>query len=119
NQEPNHEPNKEADPSLQGQAQHQNEAKDDTENRKHRTHRNAEWARPISVGAPQHDDAEANQNECEECSDIREISQRTDIDYGGDATDKHTRPDSGNVRCSKARMNAGKILGEQTITRHR
>jgi len=47
-----------------------------------------------------------------------EVGQRTDIDHGGDATDKHTRPDSGNVRCPKSRMNAGKILGA-TVTRHR
>src|SRR6266576_6814770 len=44
NQEPNPEPNKEADPSLHGQAQHQNEAKEDTKNWKHRTHRNTERA---------------------------------------------------------------------------
>src|SRR5438309_2089510 len=73
NQQADSKPNKETDPSLQGQAQHQNEAKDDTENWKHRTHRNTERARPISVGAPQNDDAEANKNEGEECADIREI----------------------------------------------
>jgi hypothetical protein len=119
NQEPNPEPNKEADPSLHGQAQHQNEAKDDTENWKHRTHRNTERARPIGIGPPQNDDAKANKNEGEECSNIREVGQRTDIDHSGDATDKHTRPDSRNVRCPKSRVNAGKILWEQTITRHR
>src|SRR5258707_383806 len=45
--------------------------------------------------------------------------QDHDIDHSGDATDKHTRPDSRNVRCPKSRVNAGKILWEQTITRHR
>src|SRR6266403_766991 len=119
NQEPNPEPNKEADPSLNGQAQHQNEAKHDTENWKHRTHRNTERARPISVGPPQNDDAEANKNEGEECADIREISQRTDIDYSGDAADKNTGPNRGDVWSPESRMNASKVLREQTITRHR
>src|SRR5207237_6295275 len=59
NQQADSKPNKETDPRLQRQAQHQNEAKDDTENWKHRTHRNTERARSISVGAPQDDDAEA------------------------------------------------------------
>jgi len=119
NQESNSEPNEETDPCLQREAQHQDEAKDDAEKWKHRTHRNSEWARPIRVGATQDDDAEANKDESEESSDICEVSQRTDIDYGGNATDKHTRPDGCNVRCSKSRMNAGKVLREQTITRHR
>src|SRR5207248_4498614 len=119
NQKSNSEPNKETDPWRQREAQHQDEAKDDAEKWKHRTHRNTEWARPIRVGAPQDDDAEANKDESEERSNIREVSQRTDIDYGGNATDKHTRPDGCNVRCPKSRMNAGKVLREQTITRHR
>src|SRR6266853_1442032 len=94
-------------------------SRDDPKNWKYRTHRNAEWARPICVGAPQDDDAEANKNEGEECSNIREVSQRTDIDYCGDATHKHTRPDSGDVWGPKPRMNAGKVAREQAITRHR
>src|SRR5207244_13511937 len=101
------------------QANHKNEERDETEKRKHRTHRNTERARPISIGPPQNDDAKANKNEGEECSNIREVGQRTDIDHSGDATNKHTRPDSRNVRCPKSRVNAGKILWEQTITRHR
>src|SRR5207248_5646226 len=113
NQHTNSEPNKEADPRLQRQAQHQHEAKHDPENWKHRTHRNAERAWPIRVGAPQDDDAEANKNEGEECSDIREISQRTDIDYGGDTADKNTGPNRRYVRRPKSRMNAGKVLREQ------
>src|SRR5438477_1547770 len=119
NQKSNSEPNKETDPCLQREAQHQDEAKDDAEKWKHRTHRNTEWARPIRVGAPEDDDAEANKDESEERSNIREVSQRTDIDYGGNATDKHTRPNGGDMRGPKSRMNAGKVLREQTITRHR
>src|SRR5438270_493129 len=75
--------------------------------------------RPIIIGTRQNEDAKAHKNEGEECYNIREVGQRTDIDHSGDATDKHTRPDSRNVRCPKSRVNAGKILWEQTITRHR
>ena len=119
NQHTNSEPNKEADPRLQRQAQHQHEAKHDPQNWKNRTHRNAERAWPIRVGAPQDDDAEANENEGEERSDICKVSQRTDIDYGGDAADKNARPNGGDVWGPKSRMNAGKVLREQAITRHR
>src|SRR5205085_5802829 len=52
NEQPNSEPNEEADPGLQRQAEHQDEAKEDTENWKHRTHRNTERAWPIGVSAP-------------------------------------------------------------------
>src|SRR5438045_1345548 len=96
--------------------QHQHEAKHDPQNWKNRTLRNAERAWPIRVGAPQDDDAEANENEGEERSDICKVSQRTDIDYGGDAADKNARPNGGDVWGPKSRMNAGKVLREQAIT---
>src|SRR5207245_395667 len=90
---------------AQDRTRESTEATQDPENWKHWAHGNAEWARPIRVGAPQNDDTEANENEGEECSDIREISQRTNIDYGSDAADKNTRPNGGDVRGPKSRMN--------------
>src|SRR5260370_21961905 len=76
NQQTNSKPNKEADPRLHRHAEHQDEAKQDTENWRHSTHRNTKRAWPIGVRAPQDDDAEANKNEGDECADISEVSQR-------------------------------------------
>src|SRR5438309_9562885 len=81
NQEPTPEPNKEADPSLHGQAQHQTEANDDTENWKDRTHRNTDRGRSISIGPPPNDGSKSNNNKGDACANIREVGNRSDNDH--------------------------------------
>src|SRR6266581_5402323 len=51
-QQSNREPDKEAAPCFQRQTQHQYGAKDYTENREQRNHRNTKWAGPIGLFAP-------------------------------------------------------------------
>ena len=67
---PNREPHKEPNPSQDWQAQHQCETKKYAEYRKDRNEGDAEWARARRFRSPQNDDADADQNKSEECSDV-------------------------------------------------
>src|SRR6266446_5835763 len=119
NRETDREPGKETDPGLERQTQHQEKAKDHAENWKQRHQRNTKRSRPACFGSSQDNDTDANKNKGEERSDIGQVGERTDINYGGNTADENAGPDRCNVRRPKLRMNFCKILRKQTIARHR
>src|SRR5262249_9915035 len=119
NRQTDREPNKETDPSFERQAQHQDQTKDDAENRKDRIHRNTKRARAIRFRSAQDHDSEANQNEGEELPNVSEVQKRTDSDNRRDAADKNAGPNRRDMRGAKARMNSREVLREQTIASHR
>src|SRR6476660_9125445 len=63
NEEPENQPDHEANPGQDRQTEHQRDAENHAENWEPRDHRNAEWPRPRRIGPPQNNDAEADEDE--------------------------------------------------------
>ena len=116
---PSAEPDEEPEPSLDRQAEHESAAKKHAEERKHWNERHPKRSRPVRILFAQHDDAGTNQSEGEEGPNIREVGQRTDVGQHRDTADEDARPDGGDVRGAKARVDPGKILRQQSVARHR
>src|SRR5437867_1372903 len=73
NQQTNSEPDKETDPSEHRQAEHEHETHEHADYRKHRYEWDTKRPRTPCVGPPQNGHADADENECEQCSNVRQI----------------------------------------------
>src|SRR5438270_13954666 len=73
NQQTNSEPDKETDPGEHRQAEHEHETQKHADDRKQRHEWDTKRPRTPSVGPPQNGHADANENECEQSSDVRQI----------------------------------------------
>src|ERR1035438_6104945 len=111
-------PDEEAVPGDDGQAGHQQEAEDYAERRNDRAKGNAEAAAALRLADAQHDDADGNQNEGEECADVGEVGQGADVEETGGNGDRESRHPGGEGRGAEDWVDVREDLGQQAVAGH-
>src|SRR5665811_449471 len=101
------------------QAGHHVAADEDAENRHERHQWGPERTRQIRRLVAQHDDARANDDECEQRSDRHELTQEADREESRDDRRDYAGENRGDIRSLEAGMDLSEDWREEPVTRHR
>src|SRR6185437_17018665 len=98
----------EADPGEDGQARHEQAAKQNAEDGKDGATGAAESAMAIGLAVTKDEDARRNEHEGEERTDVREVRERADVEQSRGNADDEARDPGGDVGSAEARVDFGK-----------
>src|SRR5437879_2454071 len=119
NHKTNGHPHEKADPIHDGEAGHQREASKNRKNRSNGPSGRAKGSMAIRFAIAENQHASSNQSKGKKRSNVREISEGSDIEETrGNAHNKTSHP-RGEVRRLIPRVNAPKNPGEKTVAGHR
>ena len=118
NQKPDPEPDEEANPRFDGQAEHERGAKNHAEKGEEGYPGHAEGARSRGISAAQDDNAATHEDKGKEGADVGQIGERPDVGQHGHAAHGDPGPDGCDIWGAETLVDARKIFREQTVARH-
>jgi len=117
-EEADDEPDEEADPGDRGEARHEESAEEDAQDGEERASRDAEAAMPVRLLVAQDEDADRDQDEGEESTDVGHFGEAADVEEARWDGDQDARDDGGEGRRAEARMDLAEGCGEQAVAGH-
>src|SRR5271170_2766199 len=115
---PNGQPDKEAQPCHDRQPGHQQYAEEDAEHRKHWPTGTAEATMSMRIFVAQNQHARRYQHKGEECTDIRQIGECSDIEQSSRQSNDKSRDPRRDSRSPILRMYFREDRREQAVARH-
>src|ERR1035441_10932789 len=111
-------PDEEAIPGDDGQAGHEQEAKDDAERGNDGPAGNDETTAAVGIAEAEDDDSDGDEDKGEKRADVGEVGEGADVEEAGGNGDDKTGNPGGEGRGAKEGMDVGEDFWQQAIAGH-